>query len=1022
MYYASFFPPPMRQLDGMAALVGRGERGEIPLDLSLKRGDADAAEELLLLEHRKLAAAAYAAGRPLLDPATYLRLQQQYQQRVAADAFLQQAAAQHHALAAAARLGCLDQHVAGVYPSPRTPFLEPALAVSMRGAGAPALAPGDLARSFYPPTAATAFPAGLPQGYSSMFADLLPKPEHRLADENGLVSSKSSYLSTRSPVNGEKPYDPARYTAEQLAQAKYAPTTSSSSSSSHSRDHKRSSSTKHSESTSRHSESSSRHPAASTAHSDPSPALSSPSLNLLGPRPSLGGGLSSAFGETLKRDDYLPAHLSFCPPWGLPPLVPPVSAASSGSLLTPSPQKKKEPKSERESPRKSHHSNSHSSRHAVPPSKREANPTADENGDIIVIDEELLSLSSHKTSSAGGGRPPPPPEPQRARMPRLEAMQPPDEAKTSHLDIKRHSKSPLSPPPLIAAVPPATSPKTGEAASIAAILKESPPHKSSRPKSHHDEKPTLNFYHTKIGVTTTAPSTLPTATTTTDASYLHQHRHYLNHHQLHHHPLVKPIVNSDVLPPGLSESSKILGDGDRKPAERSPDVRYTKAVSDKTTVAARRAEDQRKEERKATTVRIQKENGGVRYSIHPKKRMVEDDSSSSSGSSNRSSPSALPKSAESGPVTKKAKRHIRHQFLARATSASRCVADGDLQSLKPEFRQKRLFYHAVRRRRLRSGLDMIHRYKKVKSGRYKVVRRAPRKPFKEVNYGTPPDLKKFLVNKALGETVLHRAARLGYTDLVLYCLESGEGGHVDARDNAGYTPLHESCSRGHLNIARALLQYGADANASSAGGVRPLHDAVENNHVEVVRLLLSYGADATISTYAGLNALKLARSAVMVELLRGFLSDMSGESVDGKPVLPWHFSGTASLMDPCATGYDVLSGAPDEDDGDDFLFEISDAPHIPTFRLPLEASTQALYNCMRLSDVLLRVRMTAEDFKQRYPEIEILSFPSHEVDSRISPWTSDMTRPGVSSDSYVDVIRLDEPVRQLLGIETVALR
>lgn len=119
---------------------------------------------------------------------------------------------------------------------------------------------------------------------------------------------------------------------------------------------------------------------------------------------------------------------------------------------------------------------------------------------------------------------------------------------------------------------------------------------------------------------------------------------------------------------------------------------------------------------------------------------------------------------------------------------------------------------------------------------------------------------------------------------------------------------------------------------------RPLHDAVENGHVEVVRLLLSYGADASLSTSTGLTPLELARSPVMVELLRGrplstsalllsalvgyrtqnllrlahlirrclstslfvcflgFLSDMAGESIDGSPVLPWHFPGTVSFM------------------------------------------------------------------------------------------------------------------------------
>lgn len=40
------------------------------------------------------------------------------------------------------------------------------------------------------------------------------------------------------------------------------------------------------------------------------------------------------------------------------------------------------------------------------------------------------------------------------------------------------------------------------------------------------------------------------------------------------------------------------------------------------------------------------------------------------------------------------------------------------------------------------------------------------------------------------------------------------------KDNAGYTPLHEACSRGHLSIARLLLMYGANVSESAQGGIR----------------------------------------------------------------------------------------------------------------------------------------------------------------------------------------------------------
>lgn len=56
-------------------------------------------------------------------------------------------------------------------------------------------------------------------------------------------------------------------------------------------------------------------------------------------------------------------------------------------------------------------------------------------------------------------------------------------------------------------------------------------------------------------------------------------------------------------------------------------------------------------------------------------------------------------------------------------------------------------------------------------------------------------------------------------DVVNLCLQSGSC-DINARDNANYTPLHECCTRGHLRVARTLLENGADVNASATGGIR----------------------------------------------------------------------------------------------------------------------------------------------------------------------------------------------------------
>lgn len=59
-----------------------------------------------------------------------------------------------------------------------------------------------------------------------------------------------------------------------------------------------------------------------------------------------------------------------------------------------------------------------------------------------------------------------------------------------------------------------------------------------------------------------------------------------------------------------------------------------------------------------------------------------------------------------------------------------------------------------------------------------------------------------------------------FQEVVLYCLATGSV-DVNARDNAGYTALHECAVRGRVQIGKHLLTYGADVNCCSTdGGIR----------------------------------------------------------------------------------------------------------------------------------------------------------------------------------------------------------
>ena len=159
-------------------------------------------------------------------------------------------------------------------------------------------------------------------------------------------------------------------------------------------------------------------------------------------------------------------------------------------------------------------------------------------------------------------------------------------------------------------------------------------------------------------------------------------------------------------------------------------------------------------------------------------------------------------------------------------------------------------------------------------------------------------------------------------DVAAYCLEI-LGMDPSAKDNAGYTPLHVSCARGHINMVRLLLMYGSVVDSSAQGGIRPLHEASECGHIEIIRLLLSYGADPLLFNYAGQTSMDMG-SPEAQKLLREHLDD-----IQGKPTGSWQFEFYNSLgmeilivflegpvvicffpSDPVENGFDVFDDAP----------------------------------------------------------------------------------------------------------------
>lgn len=136
-----------------------------------------------------------------------------------------------------------------------------------------------------------------------------------------------------------------------------------------------------------------------------------------------------------------------------------------------------------------------------------------------------------------------------------------------------------------------------------------------------------------------------------------------------------------------------------------------------------------------------------------------------------------------------------------------------------------------------------------------------------------------------GETILHQAAIKGDINSIQRFLlndcefERFQKLLVNVKDNAGWTPLHEACLRGHLETAKFLIFSGADINILSNCGTTPLIDASGNGHCDVVHCLLENGADPSVINKRGISALSCAKDDTILESLKVYTRILAGERI-----------------------------------------------------------------------------------------------------------------------------------------------
>jgi uncharacterized protein len=85
-----------------------------------------------------------------------------------------------------------------------------------------------------------------------------------------------------------------------------------------------------------------------------------------------------------------------------------------------------------------------------------------------------------------------------------------------------------------------------------------------------------------------------------------------------------------------------------------------------------------------------------------------------------------------------------------------------------------------------------------------------------------------------------------------------DGADPDARDEVqAWTPMMRALEAGHPELAKRLIEAGADVNAKAETGTTALMVAAGEGHEELVSLLLESGADAQARDMHGKTALDI---------------------------------------------------------------------------------------------------------------------------------------------------------------------
>ena len=117
-----------------------------------------------------------------------------------------------------------------------------------------------------------------------------------------------------------------------------------------------------------------------------------------------------------------------------------------------------------------------------------------------------------------------------------------------------------------------------------------------------------------------------------------------------------------------------------------------------------------------------------------------------------------------------------------------------------------------------------------------------------------------------GVTGLIAAAKGGHIDVAKAFIQFKA--RLNAKDPQGNTALHWAARLNKPQFAEVILRAGADPNAIDKFGTTPLMQAAKNGSFEFLDLLLRLGAKANATDYSGRKASDFARTIRRLDIVR----------------------------------------------------------------------------------------------------------------------------------------------------------